>query len=418
MDKNKFCVVPYEDSLQVYDGAMKRFKGLPSMSDAVEKAERHMQSILEDITADSDPEVKVKLAILQKEFQEFIQVGKNYLEDCLWMAKYAANEQHLTEIKEQLERKILDKLKEFIDYLSDYLKDCDKSFEEFRKYIKEMSDQLSSAQKDFSDQHEEAKEKAIDAVEKHEKAIVDKDNNTGLTTLFSMVSSASAQAGAMTLISPQAAFATGFFSFFQTYLAHTNEAAAVLDVRKQKRAREEMEKKEKIFQDALNTVSSLCVDVLSAASFVDTIKPSSDDVSKVIEKKRGLKDVADSNKEDFQFHDLTNKMDRLQQAAGKILKKIGKDGTSPISSKPDELVSNTRPHQTTDQGQATMQDIRKTLNIPSQPNGNFSSPSQDGETVPPLEETEQEEAEKELVGPEQAEQEIGNSAEHTELVAK
>ncbi len=413
MDKNESCVVPYDDSLltQVYDGAMKRLKGLPSMSDAVEKAERHMQSILEGITAASDPEVKVKLAILQKEFQKFIQVGKNYLKDCLWMAKYAANEQHITEIKEQLERKILDKLKEFIDYLSDYLKDCDKSFEEFRKYTKEMSDQLSSAQKDFSDQHEEAKEKASDAVEKHEEAIVDKEN-TGVTTLFSMVSSASAQAGAMMLISPQTAFATSLFSFFQTYLARTNEATAVLDVRKQKRAREEMEKKEKIFQDALNTVSSFCVSVLSAASFVDTIKPSSDDVSKVIEKKRGLKDVADSNKKDFQFHDLTNKMDRLQQAAGKILKKIGKDGTSPISLKPGELVSNTRPHQTTDQGQATMQDIRKTLNIPSQPNGNFSSPSQDGETVPPLEEAEQE-----LVGPEQAEQEIGNS-EHTELVAK
>ncbi|XP_064385087.1 uncharacterized protein LOC135333983 [Halichondria panicea] len=416
MDKNESCVVPYEDSLltQVYNGAMKRFKCLPSMSDAVEKAERDMQSILKDITADSDPEVKVKIAILQKEFEDFIQVGKDYLEECLSMAKYAANEQHLTEIKEQLGRKVLDNLKEFIDYLSDYLKNCDESFEKFRKCNEEMSIQISGAQKDFSDQHKEAEEKAIDAVKKHERAIVDKDK-TGLKTLFDTVGIASVQAGAMNVISLQATFGTSLCSIFLSYLAHTNEGTAVLDVRKQKRAREKMEKKEKIFQDALNTVSSLCVLVLNAASFVGKIKSGSSHVSKAIEKnekKRGLKDVADSNKKDFQFHDLTNKMDRLQRAASEILKKIGEDGTTPISSKSDELVSNTQPHQTTDQGQATMQDIRKTLNIPSQPNGNFSSPSQDGETVPPLEEAEQE-----LVGPEQAEQEIGNS-EHTELVAK
>ncbi len=73
---------------------------LPSMSNAVKEvkeADRRVQSALVDITAASDPNVVIELADLQKEFRAFIRVGKDFLENCLSMAKYATDEQHLTD---------------------------------------------------------------------------------------------------------------------------------------------------------------------------------------------------------------------------------------------------------------------------------------------------------------------------------
>ncbi len=79
---------------------MKLVEVLPLMSNAVKEvkeAEKCVQSILVCITADSDPKVRDKFATLQKEFRAFIRVGKDFLENCLLMAKYATDEQHLTE---------------------------------------------------------------------------------------------------------------------------------------------------------------------------------------------------------------------------------------------------------------------------------------------------------------------------------
>ena len=102
---------------QVVEGAIKLVELLPSMSNAVKEikeAEKHVQSALVGITATSDPGVVIELADLQKEFRAFIRVGKDFLENCLSMAKYATDKQHVTEIKEQLESKTLDKLKVYI----------------------------------------------------------------------------------------------------------------------------------------------------------------------------------------------------------------------------------------------------------------------------------------------------------------
>ena len=102
---------------QVVEGAINLVELLPSMSNAVKEvkeAEKHVQSALVGITATSDPGVVIELADLQKEFRAFIRVGKDFLENCLSMAKYATDKQHVTEIKEQLESKTLDKLKVYI----------------------------------------------------------------------------------------------------------------------------------------------------------------------------------------------------------------------------------------------------------------------------------------------------------------
>ncbi len=427
MDKNGTCVDHDKNSTpvqsvsntgvlglftQVYDGAMELVASLPSVSKAVKEvkeAEIRVRSILEGITASSDPEVRDKLATLRKDFCDFIQEGKECLEDCISMAKYATNEQHITEIKQRLERKILDELKKYTVSLSDYLKDCDESFQKFLTTHKEMCDQVSCAKGHFSDQHKKVKEEASDAVTKFETAVFEREDRKGLTTFCSMVGSASAKAGALAIISPNAAFSTSMFSYALSYLARTNEGKAARNVMEQERAREEMAKKEKILQDAIKCVVDLRESVLNAALFVKKIKSDSNRASKVIEKKRGLNDLADSNKEDIDFHDLANKLDTLQRAAGEILKNIGEDGITPISSNLDELVSNTQPHQTTDQNQATMQDWMRTLNISSQPNGNFSNHSQGGETAAPLEQAEQElvdreQAEEGYLGPEQAEE--------------
>ncbi len=103
-----------------------------------------------------------------------------------------------------------------------------------------------------------------------------------------------------------------------------------------------MAKKEKILQDALNCVVKLYVSISNAASLVKDMQSHSNRASKVIdqqrkERGRGLQEFADSNKEDIDFHDLKNKLDKLQRAAGEIVKVIGEDGITPISSNVDEL---------------------------------------------------------------------------------
>ncbi len=400
---------------QVCDGTMKLLEYLPSMSNAVEEvkeADRRVQSILVGITAASDPEVRFKLANLQQEFRDFIRVGKDFLENCLSMAKYVKNEQLVTKIKDQLGSKILDKLKMYIDSLSRYLKDCDDSFEEFRTTHKEMEDRVSCAKGHFSDQLKEAKETASDAVEKHEKAVAERTSCAGLTNTLVICSSAISTAGASGIIAPQVAVFESLFGYFLSWLARTNEGPAVLKVMEQERAREVMAKKEKILQDAINCVVSLYVSVLNAVSLIKDMKAHSNRASKAIEQRRGLQEFADSNKEEIDFNDLVNKLDKLQRAAGEIVKVIGEDGTAPISSKCDELVSNTQPLQTTDKGETTLQDAMKTqLSLYPKPNGNFSNPSQESGIAPSLEQAEQE-----LVDPEQSEQEV--NPEQAEMVAE
>ncbi len=181
----------------------------------------------------------------------------------------------------------------------------------------------------------------------------------------------------MAIIAPQVAFSISMFSFGLSYLARTNERKAALDVIEQERDQKGNAKRQKILQDAIDSVVNLHVSVLNAASFVNTIKSNANRASKVIEKKRGLKDLADSNKEDIDFHDLINKLDTLQRAAGEILKNIGEDGINPISLNVDELVSNTQALQTIDKGEITFEEAMKTqLSLHPKPSGNFSSPPQ------------------------------------------
>lgn len=422
MDKNQTCadpeveVVPRKNSTtvqnvsnetvsglftQVCDGTMKLLEYLPSMSNAVEEvkeADRRVQSILVGITAASDPEVRFKLANLQQEFRDFIRVGKDFLENCLSMAKYVKNEKHVTEIKEQLGIKILDELKMYIDSLSGYLKDCDESFEEFRTTHKEMEDRVSCAKGHFSDQLKEAKVTASDVVEKHGKAVAERMSCAGLTNTLVICSSTVSTAGASGIIPPKVAVLESLFGYFLSWLARANEGPAVLKVMEQERAREEVAKKEKILQDAINCVVELYVSVLNAVSLIKDMKAHSNRASKAIEQRRGLQEFADSNKEEVDFNDLTNKLDKLQRAAGEIIKIIGEEGINPISSKSDELVSNTQPLQTTDKGETTLQEAMKIhLNI-SKPNGTFSNPSQEsGSVASPLGQAKQE-----LGDPEQA----------------
>ncbi len=329
---------------QVVEGAIKLVELLPSMSNAVKEikeAEKHVQSALVGITATSDPDVVIELADLQKEFRAFIRVGKDFLENCLSMAKYATDKQHVTEIKEQLESKTLDELKVYIDSLNRYLKNCDESSEEFRTTHKKTEGRVSSAKGHFSDQHKEAKKEASDAVEKYERAVVKRTSGEALTITFAMVSSANALAGASGIIPPEVAACGSFFNLMQACLARINEGTAVLDVMEQERAREEMAKKEKILLDALNCVVKLYVSILNAASLVKEMKSHSNHASKVIDQKKekvgGLQEFADSNEEDIDFYDLKNKLDKLQRAAGEILKVIGEDGITPISSSADKL---------------------------------------------------------------------------------
>ena len=264
-----------------------------------------------------------------------------------------------------------------------------------------MHDELSSAKKHFSVQHEEAKKEASDAVKKYEEAIAMGKKSEGLTTLFSVVTRAIARAGASGIMSPHAAFSASIAGCIHTYVASTNENTATLHVKKQERAQEEMAKKEKILLDAYNRVVDLREAVLDAEALVMDMKSHTNRASK---KKGVLKDLADSNKEDINFRDLIKRMDSLQRAADKIVEIIGEKGSTPISSKPDELNSNTQPLQTTDHGETTLQELQKAMkaqlhvSLVPKPNGDFSSPSQDGETAPPLEEAAQE-----LGDPEQAE---------------
>ncbi len=306
---------------QVCAGAIKLVELLPSMSNAVKEvkeAEKCVQSILVCITADSDPEVRDKFATLQKEFRDFIRVGKEFLEDCLSMAKYATDEQHLTEIKEQLESKILFELKMYIDSISGYVKDCEESFEKFQAAHKEMDDQIYTVKEYFSGQLKEAGKKASDSVEKYERAVIEREHIKGLKTVLSMASSASAVAGASGIIPPEVAVFQSLSSYVQAYLACTNEGITVLDVMKQERAREETATKEKILQYALNCVVDLQEAVLNATSLNKDMTFYVNCASKVIEKRGELKE---SNKEDIDFHDLKNKLDMLQRAAGEIASK-------------------------------------------------------------------------------------------------
>ncbi len=158
MDKNGTCVelvrknsttdknvsklsLPYIIN-NVCDGARKLLEFIPSMKNAVneiEKADKRVKNALAGITATSDPDVVCKLADLQKEFRDFIRVGKGFLEHCLSMAIYARNKKHIAEIKQELEQEKVDKLKVYIDLLCGYLADCDESYKKFQTSRKSLA---------------------------------------------------------------------------------------------------------------------------------------------------------------------------------------------------------------------------------------------------------------------------------------
>ncbi len=375
----------------VCDGARKLLEFIPSMKNAVneiEKAEMRVKNALTGITADSDLDVVCKLTNLQKEFRAFIRVGKDFLEYCLSMAKYVRNERHIAEIKEELRQEIVVKLKVYIDKLScEYLTDCDESYKCFETRHREMDHKFSSAKGDFSNQLQEVKKETSDAKGKQEKAVVERETNIAIPKALALLSSASATVGVFGMSSPEVAATQTLVSFFSSFLAGTNEGPAILDIKQRERILKEAERKKKILEDALNRLSKLYVSISNAVSSIEDMKHYSDLASKVIETR--LKKYANTSTS-FEIHDVSNKLDSLQRAAGEIEKAIGEDGINPISSDPGELVSTNQPHQTTDTGEATMQDMMSTLNLSSQPNGNFSNPSQDGEITPPLGHAEQE----------------------------
>lgn len=104
-----------------FDNALNLFKIVPTMSNVFEKGTEAERCFLEGITADSDPGVRDELATLRKEVRDMIRASKNFLEYCLDMAEHVRDEQHVTEIKEQLGSKILEKLTVYINTLSGYL---------------------------------------------------------------------------------------------------------------------------------------------------------------------------------------------------------------------------------------------------------------------------------------------------------
>ncbi len=145
------------------------------------------------------------LTDLQEEFHVFIRVGKGFLHSCRSMAMYAIDKEQLVEIQQELRDKMLQKLKEYLDSLSDYLESCEASFKEFKKAHKKMVDRVRSAEEHFSKQLKQAHEDSKDARGKHEEAVIARKSREGITATCGMITAGNAAAGAMGIVSPQTA---------------------------------------------------------------------------------------------------------------------------------------------------------------------------------------------------------------------
>ncbi len=185
---------------QVFDGTKKLLKYLPPMSSAikeVQEAEEQLKIDLVNIKAKSDSKVAIMLTDLQEEFHVFIRVGKGFLHSCRSMAMYAIDEEQLVEIQQELRDKMLDKLKEYLDSVSDYLESCEASFKEFKRVHKKMVVQVRTAEEHFSKQLKKAHEDTNDARREHEKAVVARKSREGVTTGLGMLTTGNAAVGAV-----------------------------------------------------------------------------------------------------------------------------------------------------------------------------------------------------------------------------
>lgn len=185
-DSSKDClpIVPCEDSdknheknlfFKAYDKAMAIFVYFPKMSDALDQiqaSEESLQEILASVSAESDPEVRGQLRALQKDFRSFIRVGKEFLEECLTMAKYITNEEHVQLIKQELEKKILNKLGKYTDSILSYLKVCSESFKAYEETQRKFEKNISESEKENDTQAKEAKQEVTNAQRNFEEAIV------------------------------------------------------------------------------------------------------------------------------------------------------------------------------------------------------------------------------------------------------
>lgn len=158
------------------------------------------------------------------------------------------------------------------------------------------------------------------------------------------------------------------------YIARANEGAKMVDVLKQERVKNEKAKQQKMLEDAQATISKLYNLMSKASAIIDGMDSVSRRISKTIERETGLKEYVDSNKV-VDYYDIVNKIDTIQRAGRQIVDKIGEDGTHPISSHPDELVSNTQPQQATDTEDISATDAaREAMNLTGQSNGRRGMP--------------------------------------------
>ncbi len=151
----------------VVDGATKLMKGLPGMSDAFEeikKSGEKLNNILIRISADSDPEMRRELIDLQKEYRDFIRIGKNFLQKCLQMAEYATDQTHVEQIKQELKNKILDELNLYAGSILRFLKSCSKLYKEYEKTQLELKESVSKSNQKLFSQAEEATKTATSLI--------------------------------------------------------------------------------------------------------------------------------------------------------------------------------------------------------------------------------------------------------------
>ncbi len=334
--------------------------------DEVREAERVLEIDLVHIKAISDSKLAFMLINLLEEVDVFIQVCNDFLESCRSMAKYAIYEKQLNEIWQELKGNRLEKLKLYLDSLSEYFESCKSSFKEFKKAYKKIVSRINSDKEKLEIQLKQVQENTNDIRGKHEEAVVARKSREGGTTTLGVITGGTNVAAAFTgILLPLTVVIQSLFSYFSSFFARFYEGAAIKDVMKQKRMREDLAKKKKMSQDALNGVVKIKYSVANTASNIKRMKSYIDRVSALIEQKKGLKKYAHPalpHKEPIRRtraracarasrcapysrarpidYDFECKLNTLQEYAHNILNGIGKD--------PDKLVSNARLHHETE----------------------------------------------------------------------
>ncbi len=184
-------------------------------------------------------------------------------------------------------------------------------------------------------------------------------------------------AGSILLNQPGLHLLTGL-SHLAVYLTRANEGKQMVDVLEKEKEREETAIRQKIIEDARNTVSNLYMLMSDASAIIDYIDNNSSRVSRtILEPESGLNDYIDSNKEGIDYYYLSSLIDSILRDGEKTKNKIGKKGTHPISSDIDTLTSNTLAQQETDTVEVSLNaEMKRLMNltITDPPNGSDSNP--------------------------------------------